>query len=99
TFSPDGTQMAWQDAEGVKVAGVPNLAAGTETCTLTAPPRVISATGVAPSFGGANVAAMIGSAGGGPAGGSGGPGAGGSGGSGGGVKTAKLQIRFPLKPT
>ena len=69
TFSPDGTQMAWQDAEGVKVAGVPNLAAGTETCTLTAPPRVISATGRAPSFGGANVAAMIGGAGGGPAGG------------------------------
>jgi hypothetical protein len=45
TFSPDGSQMAWKDDEGVKVAGVPNMAAGTGTCTLTAPPRVISASG------------------------------------------------------
>jgi len=58
TFSPDGSQMAWQDAEGVKVAGVPNLAAGTDTCTLAAPARVISATGKAPSFGGADVATV-----------------------------------------
>src|SRR6185295_13975780 len=29
TFSPDGSQMAWTDDEGLKVAGVPNLAAGT----------------------------------------------------------------------
>jgi hypothetical protein len=28
TFSPDGSQMAWTDDEGLKVAGVPNLAAG-----------------------------------------------------------------------
>ena len=62
TFSPDGTQMAWQDGEGVKVSGVPSLAAGTATCTLTAPPRVISATGRTPHFGGADVGAMIGSA-------------------------------------
>jgi hypothetical protein len=60
TFSPDGSQMAWQDAEGVKVAGVPNLAAGTAACTLTAPARVISATGKSPSFGGADVAAATG---------------------------------------
>ena len=73
TFSPDGTQMAWQDGEGVKVSGVPSLAAGTATCTLTAPPRVISATGRTPHFGGADVGAIIGSAGGAPAGGSGQP--------------------------
>ena len=103
TFSPDGTQMAWKDAEGVKVSGVPNLAAGTATCTLTAPPRVISASGSAPHFGGANVAAMIGSAGGGPGGGSGGPGAGGSGGTGGsgggGPKAATLKVRLSGKAT
>lgn len=69
TFSPDGRQMAWKDAQGVKVAGVPNLAAGTQTCTLTAPPRVISATGSQPSFGGANVAAILGARGGGGGGG------------------------------
>jgi hypothetical protein len=60
TFSPDGSQMAWKDDEGVKVAGVPNLAANTPTCTLTAPPRVICATGSMPSFGGADVAAVSG---------------------------------------
>jgi hypothetical protein len=59
TFSYDGTQMAWKDDEGVKVAGVPNLAAGTQTCTLTAPPVVISATGRMPHFGGADVAAIL----------------------------------------
>lgn len=54
TFSYDGTLIAWQDAEGVKVAGAPNLAAGTQTCTLSSPPRVISATGRAPHLGGAD---------------------------------------------
>ena len=90
TFSPDGTQMAWQDGEGVKVAGVPSLAAGTATCTLTAPPRVISASGRTPHFGGADVAAIIGAAGGSGPGGSGaaGGGTGGSGGSGGGSREA-----------
>ena len=58
TFSPDGSQMAWTDDEGLKVAGVPNLAAGTDTCTLTAPAHVISATGRMPSFGGADVDAV-----------------------------------------
>jgi hypothetical protein len=60
SFSPDGTQMTWADADGVKVAGVPNLAAGTATCTLTSPPVVISATGSSPSFGGADVPAILG---------------------------------------
>ena len=60
SFSPDGTQMTWADADGVKVAGVPNLAAGTATCTLTSPPVVISATGSSPSFGGADVRAILG---------------------------------------
>ena len=59
SFSPDGTQMAWADAEGVKVAGVPNLDAGTGQCTLTQPAKVISATGKNPSFGGADVAAIL----------------------------------------
>ena len=53
TFSPNGSQMAWRDDEGIKVAGVSNLVAGTSSCTLTAPARVISATGTQPSFGGA----------------------------------------------
>src|SRR3954452_5924674 len=67
TFSPDGSQMAWTDDEGLKVAGVPNLAAGTGTCSLTAPAHVISATGHTPSFGGADVNA-VGGVGGAPAG-------------------------------
>ena len=61
TFSYDGTQMAWKDDEGVKVAGVPNLAAGTPTCSLTAPAVVIAPNGRAPHFGGADVAAILGS--------------------------------------
>jgi hypothetical protein len=77
TFSPDGSQMAWTDDEGLKVAGVPNLAAGTGTCTLTAPAHVISATGRMPSFGGLDVSAVGGGGGaptgGQPAGGSGTP--------------------------
>jgi hypothetical protein len=60
TFSPDGSQMAWTDDEGLKVAGVPNMAAGTETCTLTAPAHVISAGGRMPSFGGADVRTVSG---------------------------------------
>ena len=78
TFSPDGSQMAWTDDEGLKVAGVPNLAAGTDTCTLTAPAHVISATGRMPSFGGADVNAVAGvggAAGGAGAGGGAKPGA------------------------
>ena len=99
TFSYDGTQMAWKDDEGVKVAGVPNLDAGTGVCTLTAPPVVISPTGRQPHFGGADVGAILnaGQAGGGDGGGTTtggdgdgggqapGEGAGGSGGAGAGL--------------
>ena len=60
SFSPDGQFVAWGDAEGVKVAGAPNLAAGTEACTLTSPVRVLSATGNSPDFGGADVASILG---------------------------------------
>jgi hypothetical protein len=59
TFSPDGTQMAWKDDDGVKVAGVPNLAASTAACQLTAPAVVISPSGRLPDFGGADVAAIL----------------------------------------
>ncbi len=89
TFSPDGSQMAWNDDQGVKVAGVPNMAAGTDTCTLTAPAHVIAPTGRAPSFGGADVATVAGGVGG---------GAGGSGGTGtteppaGGTKALKVRL-------
>jgi hypothetical protein len=75
----------------VKVAGVPNLAAGTGTCTMSAPPVVISATGSQPSFGGANVSTGAGPAGPGAGGpGAGGPGAGGAGG--GATKTIALKL-------
>lgn len=48
SYSPDGTLIAWRDAEGVKVAGAPNL----DSCALSSPARLISATGTNPSFGG-----------------------------------------------
>lgn len=64
TFSYDGALVAWQDDGGVKVAGAPNLAAGTTTCTLSAPVRIISPTGKAPHLGGADPAAWSGSGGG-----------------------------------
>ena len=72
------------------------MAAGTDTCTLTAPPRVISASGSQPSFGGADVAAVAGVGGGQPSGGPAGDGKP-AGGSGGGTKRLKVQV--PLKPT
>jgi hypothetical protein len=99
TFSPDGSQVAWQDDQGVKVAGVPNLAAGTDTCTLTAPAHVIAPGGRSPSFGGADVAAVSGGAGGGPGGGT--PAGGGSGGTTGTPDggTRKLKVTLPLKAT
>jgi hypothetical protein len=96
TFSPDGAQMAWADDEGVKVAGVPNMAAGTEACTLTAPARVIAPTGRMPAFGGADVNAVASGPGGGrPAGGSaqgGGAEPGSGSGSGGGTRSLKVRL-------
>jgi hypothetical protein len=103
TFSPDGTQMAWHDDEGVKVSGVPNFAAGTDTCSLTAPPHVISTTGRQPAFGGANVEGVTGAGGGAgggqPGGGGSAGGATGGGGTTGGGKPRSLQVVFPLKAT
>jgi hypothetical protein len=61
SYSPDGARIAWRDAEGVKVAGAPDFGkpngAG-DTCALSSPPVMISATGQDPDFGGADVAAM-----------------------------------------
>jgi hypothetical protein len=89
TFSPDGSQMAWRDDEGIKVAGVPNLAAGTDLCTLSAPAHVISTTGRQPSFGGADVSAV---SGGGQAGGGQTTGAGTPVGSDGGTKSLTVKL-------
>lgn len=83
SISQDGTRVAWRDAGGVKVAGIPAFD-GPETCRLTAPPVVISPTGASPSIGGFDLAALTGgSGGGGIGGGSGGAGGGGAGGTGG----------------
>jgi hypothetical protein len=74
SYSPDGSKIAWQDGEGVKVAGAPDFGqpngAG-DTCTLSSPPALISATGVDPNFGGADVAAIAAARGGGAGGGGG----------------------------
>jgi hypothetical protein len=59
TFSPDGTMIAWADAEGVKVARTPALAAAGGSCALSGAPKLISQTGRLPHFGGADVAAIL----------------------------------------
>jgi hypothetical protein len=97
SFSPDGTQMTWADADGVKVAGVPNLSAGTGTCTLTSPPVVISSTGKSPSFGGADVPAILQTKGGSGQPGGGQPGGGQPGGAQSG--TAKVTVALAGKAT
>jgi hypothetical protein len=56
TLSQDGKRMAWKDAQGVKVAGVPTTA--DDPCVLSSPPVVISATGSHPSIGGLDVATL-----------------------------------------
>ena len=74
-WSPDGSQIAWRDDQGLKVAGAPVLPHPEQTpCTLSSPPVVISAvaakdspdskdsaylTTVGPSFGGADVGAIL----------------------------------------
>jgi len=76
SYSPDGAQIAWHDADGIKVAGAPDLAAPLgpgDTCGLSAPAVVLSAGGVDPNFGGADVPAMIAAGGAAPGGGGGGP--------------------------
>jgi len=51
TLSQDGTKIAWEDDQGVKVAGVPT--GPQEPCVLSSPPVTISPTGSSPSIGGA----------------------------------------------
>ncbi len=53
TLSQDGQFIAWQDTEGVKIAGVPTTVAA--QCVFSSPPVLISATGSSPSIGGSNV--------------------------------------------
>jgi hypothetical protein len=83
SYSPDGKLIAWKDGGGVKVAGAPDLAKPLgpgDTCALSSPAVVISASGVDPNLGGADVAAMIAARGGGGGGGVDGAGGGGGGG-------------------
>ncbi len=56
TFSQDGQFIAWQDSEGVKIAGVPTTAA--DPCEFSSPPVLISATGSSPSIGGSDVSTL-----------------------------------------
>ncbi len=56
TFSQDGNFIAWQDSEGVKIAGVPTTAA--DPCEFSSPPVLISATGSSPSIGGSDVSTL-----------------------------------------
>ncbi len=53
SWSQDGTRIAWKDGQGVKVAGAPTGTA--ESCALSSPPVVISATGSYPSIGGSDL--------------------------------------------
>lgn len=82
SYSPDATLIAWQDADGVRVAGAPDLAkppGPDDACVLSAPATLISATGADPNLGGGDVAAKLAAraSGGRSAGGAGGPGGGG----------------------
>jgi hypothetical protein len=79
SYSPDGSRIAWHDDEGVKVAGAPDFAKPNgegDTCALSSPPVLISASGTDPNLGGADVVAMAAArgAGGGGVGGGTGPG-------------------------
>ncbi len=74
-WSPDGSQISWRDDQGLKVAGTPILPHPESTpCILTSPPVLISAvapkdspdlknsvylTTTGPSFGGADVGAIL----------------------------------------
>ena len=53
TFSQDGTKIAWEDDQGVKIASVPTGTA--DPCVLGSSPVTISATGTSPSIGGADL--------------------------------------------
>ena len=57
SLSQDAKLIAWNDADGLKVAGAPVTAA--DPCTLTSPAVVISPTGTHGSIGGASVSAFL----------------------------------------
>jgi hypothetical protein len=85
SVSQDARMIAWNDGEGLKVAGAPTSAA--DPCEPTSPAVVISPTGQHAAIGGADIAAFLPPAPppppppppGGPGGGSGGPQGGGGG--------------------
>jgi hypothetical protein len=89
SLSLDATRTAWTDDGGLKVAGTPTGIE--ETCVLSSPPVVISATASQGAIGGANVGPFLpasGQPGGGP--GTGGPGTGGPGTGGAGAPLATV---------
>ncbi len=51
TFSQDGNRIAWEDDDGVKIAGAPTTLA--DPCVFSSPPVLISQSGSSPSIGGA----------------------------------------------
>ena len=57
SLAQDGSEIAWTDDAGVKVAGSPSTAA--DPCVMGSTPRVLSPTGAHPSIGGADVAAFL----------------------------------------
>jgi len=57
SLSQDARAVAWNDGQGLKVAGAPVSAA--DPCEMTSPAVVISPTGVHASIGGANIAAFL----------------------------------------
>ena len=68
SWSPDGTQLAWQDDEGVKV-GTPDIGVTPgegDACAMKSGPKLLDAAGKDPNFGGADVAAMKAARGSGP---------------------------------
>jgi hypothetical protein len=64
SLSLDGTRIAWNDDQGLKVAGTPTSVA--DPCVLSSPPVVISPTASQGAIGGANMAAFLPAAGQGP---------------------------------
>jgi hypothetical protein len=57
SLSMDARQIAWDDEQGLKVAGTPTTAA--DPCVLPSAPVVISATGKHAAIGGADVGAFL----------------------------------------
>ena len=57
SVSQDASAVAWNDDQGLKVAGAPVSAA--DPCEMTSPPVVISPSGEHAAIGGANIAAFL----------------------------------------